>query len=325
MGCLLAALGVTASAAPRATWSLDELPVDGFAATVNERIITIGDVFMSIRETLERLRIMHGGADLREKTREAFLAGLERLIDQALILEEFKGQEIQIPERLIDERINEVVFERYDNDRASFFAALAEQQITLEEWRETIRDGLIIRIMRSREVGERIVVSPRQILEAYEARVDRYQEPERIRLRLIFMAPGDDPEATRTRLESGLARLDEATSFADLARELSEDPSATLGGDWGWIDPAQLRDELKTALGHLASGDISGIIETPEGFYVARVEERREASVKSFAEVRHEIESELRERQADRLYQDWVTRLRNKYAVIYHIPVPPLP
>ena len=97
-----------------------KLPLDGYAAVVNERTITIGDVMMSIYEAEEKLRIMHGGEALEEKRDELFRSGLEKLIDQALIIEEFGSRkDMQIPDRMVDDRVNEIIFERFGNDRSA--------------------------------------------------------------------------------------------------------------------------------------------------------------------------------------------------------------
>jgi peptidyl-prolyl cis-trans isomerase SurA len=301
--------------------SAAKLPLDGYAAVVNDRTITIGDVMSSIYEAEERLRIMHGGEELETKRKELFHSGLERLIDQALIIEEFGSRkEMQIPERMVDDRVNEIIYERFGDDRSALMSALADDQITLDDWRETIRERLIVMSMRRFEVGEKIVVSPMQVRNAYEERKDRYHDPEQVKLRMIFVRVGTPPEASFDLAAAARARIESGEVFADVAKEVSNDPSAATGGDWGWLETGMLREELKTVLVGLEVGKVSDVIFTPEGYYLLLVEERREAATKSFEEVRSEIEAELRERESDRLYRDWMKRLRQKYSVIYYLP-----
>lgn len=303
-----------------------KLPLDGFAAVVNERTITIGDVMMSIHEAEERLRILYGGEELEAKRQELFRSGLERLIDQALIIEEFgTRKDMQIPERMVDDRINEIVFERFNNDRSALMSALAEDQITFADWRETIRERLIVMALRRVEIGDRIIISPTQVRQAYEERKDRYHSPGQVKLRLIYVPLGTPPEAAHDAVAAARARIEAGEAFDAVAKEVSQDPSAPLGGDWGWLDPAMLREELKTAVTGLAPGAVSDILFTPEGYYLLQIDERRDASTKSFEEVRAEIEAELRERESERLYADWMKRLRQKFSVIYYVPVEPAP
>ncbi len=303
-----------------------KLPLDGFAAVVNERTITIGDVMMSIHEAEERLRILYGGEELESKRRALFRSGLERLIDQSLIIEEFgTRKDMQIPERMVDDRVNEIVFERFNNDRSALMSALAEDQITFADWRETIRERLIVMALRRVEIGDRIIISPTQVRQAYEERKDRYHSPGQVKLRLLYVPLGTPPEAAHETVAAARARIEAGEGFEAVAKEVSQDPSAPLGGDWGWLDPAMLREELKSVVTGLAAGAVSDIVFTPEGYYLLQIDERREASTKSFEEVRAEIEAELRERESERLYADWMKRLRQKFSVIYYVPVEPAP
>jgi peptidyl-prolyl cis-trans isomerase SurA len=304
--------------------TLDRLPAEGFAASVEDQVITIGDVLVATRAADQQMRMRYSGRELEMKRYEVFLEGLDRLIDRALMIEEFKTiKELAIPERMVDAEMTDIVSRRYDNDRAALLQDLADQRITIEEYRDMIRENLMVQIMRSREIGERIVVSPKQILEAYEAREDRFREPAAVDLRLIFKRAGDAPDATRDILATARSNILAGATFADVAREVSEDPTATSGGNWGWVEPDQFREEFKRALDQLEPGEISEPVETPEGFYLLMIENRREENLKTFEEVRDQIAEELRAEQIEDLSRNWLNRLRNKFSVIYHIPTPP--
>jgi len=322
---LIATIAVASGLSSAAQLATQKIPLDGYAAIVNERIITIGDVMMSIFEAEERLRILHGGAELEAKRQELFLSGLEKLIDQALILEEFKKKsEIQIPDRLVDDRVNEIIFDRFKGDRSALMSALAEDQITLEDWKETVRERLIVSYMRRFEIGEKIVISPTQVRDAYESRKDRYEEKGKVRLRMIFSRMTEVPEEASDKIMQARDRIVAGENFADVAKELSDDSSQDIGGDWGWMEPDMLREELKAAATNVAVGAVSDVIFTPEGYYLLLVEDKKESQTKTFEEVRSEIESELRESESERLYKDWMQRLRQKFSVIYYIPAPPV-
>lgn len=296
------------------------MPMDGYAAVVNQRIITIGDVMMSIFEAHERLRTRYGGEELEARRHELFLSGLERMIDQALIIEEFQTMEGQIPDRAIDDRINDIVFESFNNDKSELLAALAKDGVTLDEWRESIRERIIVSAMRRNVIGDKVIISPRQILDAYAEQQSRFIQPEQARLRLIFLKQGEDSEATLSRITKAREEIVGGRPFAEVAREISNDPSAESGGDWGWIQPSDLRDELKNAIAGLQTNQVSEVIYTREGYYLLQLEEHKERFTKSLEEVRLEIENELREKEGERLYREWMQRLRNKHSVLYYIP-----
>lgn len=302
---------------------MNSLPMDGYAAIVDQRVITIGDVMVSIHEAFGRLQTRYGGDELEEKRRELFMSGLERMIDQALIIEEFKTMEGQIPDRAIDDRINDITFNEFNNDRAELLAALAKDGITLEEWRETIRERIIVSAMRRNAIGDRVIISPLQIREAYEKDQDRFQQPEQVRLNLIFVKHDGDSDKAFARVTKLREEITSGTPFADVAKESSDDWSASVGGDWGWVKPSELREELKTAVSNLTLNAVSEPVMTPEGYYLLQMSERKEGRTRSLEEVREEIETELKEQEIERLNKEWMERLRAKHSVLYYIPSPP--
>jgi parvulin-like peptidyl-prolyl isomerase len=76
----------------------------------------------------------------------------------------------------------------------------------------------------------------------------------------------------RAKAEDALRRARAGEDFATLARELSEDPSASRGGDLGLVRVADLAELLRTAALPLAPGELSALVETPDGFVLLKRE-----------------------------------------------------
>jgi len=131
----------------------------------------------------------------------------------------------------------------------------------------------------------------------YEEHKDRFTEPEKIEARHILIRPSrknKDKEAARkaarTKAESILKRLRGGASFATLARRYSQDPgSAKKGGDLGWFPRGVMMKAFEDAAFALKVGEISDIVETPFGFHIIKVEDRRPAKVKTLFKARAEI------------------------------------
>lgn len=311
-------MSLLVAAALRVSADSQAIKLDGYAAMVNNKVITVGDVMEFIQPAEQQLASLYTGAELEAKRQEAFTNGLSTLIDRSLIVAEFNKQGGAIPERLINDRVNEFIYDRFGNDRSKFLAALSEQQITLEDWREQVKERLIISILRRQEVGDRVKVSPRLIRETYDARADQYRTDEKIRLRMIMLNKGDtarDAEVKRSEAEQLVARLKNGEDFAEIARSSSEGIKAAEGGDMGWNKPSDLRSELAAAVAGLKPGEISGIVETEEEFYILKLEDHKDAGMVPFEEVRQTIEDELKQQEGERLYKAWTERLRRKYYV----------
>ena len=107
-------------------------------------------------------------------------------------------------------------------------------------------------------------------------------------------------------------------SFADLARIHSADLSAAKGGDLGWIYPGDTVPEFEQAMDALKPGELSQPIQSPFGWHLILVEDRRVQDV-SDDRKRAAARNALRERKMDEAYQDWLRQLRDRAYVDYRL------
>jgi len=320
LASLLAVVALVLCAARART---DPIVVNGFAAIVNDKLITYEDVDSAVRPIdVEAARLRFGrqpGAFEQElnRLRQAALIGL---IERELILSEFQTLNYQLPESLVDERIKDRIREDY-GDRARLIQTLQAQDTTLERFRERIRERFILEAMTAKHIASAILISPHRIQEYYRQNIEEFQRKDRIKLRMISLwnRADRDAEATRKLAQDLRDQLLAGASFADLASLYSDDPARRQGGDRGWIErqSKDLREDLQTFAFSLTAGQPSEVFERDEGFYLMLVEEREEARTRELSEVRNEIEDILLQRERNRLRESWINRLRSKAFVRY--------
>ena len=114
----------------------------------------------------------------------------------------------------------------------------------------------------------------------------------------------------RHKLEDLLERIKNGAKFADLAKLYSQDGSASKGGDLGWIYPGVTVPEFERAMDQLQPGELSKPIQSPFGFHLIEVLERKleAASADKQRDIARNI---LRERKMDEAYQDWLRQARD--------------
>ena len=115
----------------------------------------------------------------------------------------------------------------------------------------------------------------------------------------------------RRRLSGLRERIAGGTDFAQLARLNSEDGSAARGGELGWIHPGDTVPEFERAMNALKPGELSEPVQTPFGFHLLQVQERRTADLSAERE-RLQARQLLRERKAEDAYQEWLRQLRDR-------------
>jgi peptidyl-prolyl cis-trans isomerase SurA len=122
----------------------------------------------------------------------------------------------------------------------------------------------------------------------------------------------------RDRLVKLKERIDNGTDFAELARLHSEDGSASRGGDLGWISPGDTVPEFERAMNALQTGQVSEPVQSPFGWHLIQVEERRTEDM-SKERQRLVAKQAIRQRKAEEAYQEWVRQLRDGAYVEYRL------
>lgn len=120
------------------------------------------------------------------------------------------------------------------------------------------------------------------------------QAPARARVRHILLKAAA-PNA-RERLNELLAKAKAGADFAQLARDNSEDQgSVGRGGDVGFVAESDVDPSFARAMATLKTpGDLSDVVETPYGYHLIRLEERREAGKRPFDEMRDGLRMQAR-------------------------------
>lgn len=121
----------------------------------------------------------------------------------------------------------------------------------------------------------------------------------------------------RRKLTELKQRLDnKAATFEELARLYSNDFSASKGGDLGWIYPGDTVPEFERAMDALSIGEVSEPIESPFGYHLILVKERKSDDV-SQERQRMIARQALREQKVEEATQDWLRQLRDRAYVEY--------
>jgi peptidyl-prolyl cis-trans isomerase SurA len=129
------------------------------------------------------------------------------------------------------------------------------------------------------------------------------------------------PAEARRKLVELKQRLDNnAAKFEELAKLFSNDLSASRGGDLGWIYPGDTVPEFERAMDGLQPGQVSEPVESPFGYHLIQVIERKTDDV-SQERQRLLARQAIRERKLEEATQDWLRQLRDRAYVEYRFDV----
>ena len=292
--------------------------LDGVAATVNTDVITFSQVRELTGPVENSARTSFSGAALAEKVKEVRLNAVNMLIDRQLILQEFRKSKGQIPPHMVDERISEMIRTRFGNDRSAFLRTITAQGLTQDKVRKMEEENIIVKYMRGREVKTDSLVSTSEVEKFYNQHRDEWTTNTEVKLRMIKINPGSDPEKKRKMISDIRAKIVGGADFADLARIYSEDSTQDQGGDWGWQKQGDLSGELERQVFLLKPKKVSEVLSMNGAFYLLLAEDRKSGTAKPLKAVRDEIEQRILQKERQTLEQAWMAKLRKKsYIKIY--------
>lgn len=173
---------------------------------------------------------------------------------------------------------------------------------------EEAKKKIIIAKFVKTEVDDKIKISEEEMGKYYEEHKDDFKKPEMWRASHILVA-------SELEAKNILDALSGGKSFQDLAREKSIDATASRGGDVGYFRKGQVVPEFENACFGLNVGQTSGIIRTQFGYHIIKLTDKRAETVQSFEEAKPMIESELRLRKRNDVFDKLVLDLKNKYRV----------
>ncbi len=184
---------------------------------------------------------------------------------------------------------------------------------------EKLGEGEVAPLVRSANGFHVLKLNGRRAAGATKAGVGTMVQQTRARHILIKVNQIVSPAEARRKLAELKERLDnKAAKFEDLARLYSNDGSANKGGDLGWIYPGDTVPEFERAMNSLRPGQISEPIESPFGYHLIEVLERKTEEV-SRERQRLMARQALRDQKLEEAYEDWLRQLRDRAYVEYRL------
>jgi parvulin-like peptidyl-prolyl isomerase len=288
--------------------------LDGLAAVVNNSPVTFSQVRELVAMREKAAAEQFKGSELDAKIKQIRTEAIEELIDRQLILQYFKEKGFQLPPYLIEDRINTVIREEHNGDRAAFARKLASFGYTIERFRKEEMDKIIVQSMRQQVVKSSPIIPLDTLKAFYKEHIKEFTTEEQMRLRMIILRSADKgtPDQRKRFLEEVRTKVSEGAKFAEMAKLYSEDNTAESGGDWGWVNPGSLNDTLAKVAAELKPGQTSKPVIMGTSAYILFCEDKKPKSVLGFEESRDTIEKVMVSQERQKAQEEWIKKLRKK-------------
>ena len=291
--------------------------VDRIAAIVNDDVITLSEWVEAVEPYAGQIRQSLYGPQQRDEVFSRLRQDvLNRMIDQKLTDQESQRLGVVVDESEVDERIDQIMGAQSISEE-DLEKALQDQGYTQEEYRHRIKEQMLRMQLINLEVKSKIAITEEEIEDYYDQHKEGYQEQGRYHLRTILVrvsssATAEESGEALKRIEAAVEAFEAGVEFEGLAQRYSDDITAKEGGDLGLFQIDELSREFRETVRGMKEGEISPIIETPQGYQIVMLEQITHEEGKSLEEAKLQIQDKLYNELVEKKYKAWLEELRER-------------
>lgn len=262
---------------------LPTTPLDSIVAVVEEDVILRSELDQAIHNI--RLRYVNRTDQLPpDNVLEKQV--LERLVMMRLQLQRASAMGLRVGDVELDQTLARIA-QQQSATLEQMRAQLARDGISYQDFRDQVRDEIIVSRLQQNFVQSRVNVSESELDNAMAAR-GQQQGQVHLGYLLVSLPDGATPEQielARTKIE-GIRKLIEQgeMEFSAAAIRYSDHQTALEGGDMGWRGLDEIPPLFTNALASMVAGDVSEVLRGPSGFSLVRLIEQRDQAVEMVTE-----------------------------------------
>lgn len=255
-------------------------PLDRIVAVVNDEVILESEL-MEMQQTVRQQLRQRGAAVPPGEILSKQV--LERLIIQRLQLQRADQVGVRVGDDALNAALKQIASNNNMNLR-QFRDVLEDDGFSFSNFRDTIREEMIITRLRKSQVEDRVVVSDREVdnFLATQTIQDGGDVEYQLQHILVSMPDAASPEQVQEaeqQLNKIQTLLDEGGEFSEVAAGYSDGQNALEGGDLGWRKQGELPSLFADVVPELVVGEVSKPLRSGSGFHLVRVKDKKSQEV----------------------------------------------
>jgi peptidyl-prolyl cis-trans isomerase SurA len=284
--------------------------LDKVMAIVNKEVITWSDLYKAMEfEATDEIKAMKD-EDRRRFFKENESMFLESLIDMKLQLQEAAKAGVSASDEDVNRAI-ENIKKKYSMTDEAFKDAIGKEGFTLAEYRKKLSEQITISRIVDHDVKSKVLVTEGEIDKYIAGHKELEKESEGFNISHIFLKGSrDDIKRLEEKALDIYKKIKAGENFAELARQYSEDASASIGGELGFIRKSDMSNDFLNVLSKMKAGDVSDPFWGGNGIHIIRLNDKKE--IKGPQELREMVRQKLLEEKFSREYKNWIKGLRER-------------
>ncbi len=270
---------------------------DKIIAIVNCDVITQKDLNDFIGFMSMQLSRDYKGRELEEKIQSMKLDLLDRLIEDRLILQEAKKNNVKIDENRVKARINEIK-KRYPSD-AEFKDDLAKQGLIQADIESRTREQLLMYEIVEQMVKDKIIIRPDEVTSFYNKNIKEFVSGEERELETVALENDDLARTVSYELRAGKKLVDLAAKYPLTVNKLN-------------ARRQELRKDIEDTVFKLDISEVSNPVKIDDKYYVFKLDNIIPARQLSLPEVQDKIYAFIFEKKMQEKLTKWLDELKQK-------------
>lgn len=286
--------------------------VEEIVAVVNDDVITLSQYKEQFDSTVQQLRSALQGEEYEKQYQLLKKDLLDMMITDLLLMQQAKEKNINVSEQ-VKMALDNIKKENNIESDDDLKRGLQQQGLDYDQWLKQLEDNMLKQATVYSEVDRTIVLDDSEIVGYYKLHPEEFTEPEEYHVRAIYLSTeGKTPEAMEEARKLILGKVKAGEPFNALAKEYSDGPAKQAEGDLGRFRQGELDKTLEQAVAKLKAGETSDWVETKNGWYLLKLEERKDSRLRTFEEVKKEVEEKLYTQKKQKKLEEYLKTLREK-------------
>jgi parvulin-like peptidyl-prolyl isomerase len=273
--------------------------VEEIVAIVNDDVITLSEYKREYELRVETIRAQAQAQqgvtqEQIDKALAQMKAGLlEAMITDKLLLQMAREKNLNVSDD-IKRAVEAIKKENNIESDEDLKRALASQGLSYEAWLKQLEETLLRRNLIGYEVDRLIVLDDAEIVDYYKKHEAEFTEPEEYTLRAVYLAAGSTESAgLEARKKEVEDKLKSGADIGEVSAAFSDEPLKDAKGDLGTFKKGELDKSLLAAVEKMKKGEVSSWVQTKNGWYLVKLEDKKDSRVKTFEEAKSAIQDKL--------------------------------
>jgi peptidyl-prolyl cis-trans isomerase SurA len=289
--------------------------VDRVVARVNNEIVTQKQYDQQLADVRTQLARDYAGPELDAKVKEQSKNLLRDMIDQDLLVEKAKDDDINVDTDVI-KKLDEIRQSSKLDSLEELQKEVEKQGQVWEDFKDQIQRQLLMQEVIGREVGSQVnqSVSHQDARKYFQAHQEEFSSPGGVHLaEILISSDKHKPDELEKRAQDALAEIKAGQKWQEVVKKYSDDDdSAKEGGDVGFFKDGTLNPTIAAATAKLDTGETSDLVKTRFGYQIFKVLERRSPGIPKFEEVETRVMNTIYDQKMQGALRKYLVELRSQ-------------